>query len=102
MVLLETRPVKAALSAMVVKTDREDARGIARLLRMGWFRPVHRKSPDAREVRALLVGRKLLLQAKLRDVGLSIRVNACVHPCAASASRWARSARGRSRRGSGS
>jgi transposase len=71
-VLLETRHVKAALSAMTVKTDRKDARGIAQLLRMGWFRPVHRKSPDAQEVRALLVGRKLL-QSKLRDVELSIR-----------------------------
>ena len=59
-VLLETRHVKAALSAMVVKTDRKDARGIAQLLRMGWFRSVHRKSADAQEVRALLVGRKLL------------------------------------------
>jgi transposase len=66
-VLLETRHVKAALSAMVVKTDRKDARGIAQLLRMGWFRPVHCKSPPAQEVRALLVGRKLL------DVELSIR-----------------------------
>jgi transposase len=71
-VLLETRHVKAALSAMIVKTDREDARGIAQLLRMGWYRPVHCKSPAAQEVRALLVGRKLL-QAKLRDVELSIR-----------------------------
>jgi transposase len=71
-VLLETRHVKAALSAMTVKTDRKDARGIAQLLRMGWFRPVHRKSPDAQETRALLVGRKLL-QSKLRDVELSIR-----------------------------
>ena len=71
-VLLETRHVKAALSAMVVKTDRGDARGIAQLLRMGWFRPVHRKSPPAQEVRALLVGRKLL-QGKLLDVELSIR-----------------------------
>src|SRR5215208_6756896 len=71
-VLLETRHVKAALSAMVVKTDRKDARGIAQLLRMSWFRPVHRKSADAQEVRALLVGRKLL-QSKLRDVELSIR-----------------------------
>src|SRR5215216_6121425 len=71
-VLLETRHVKAALSAMVVKTDRKDARGIARLLRMGWYRPVHRKSPPAQEVRALLVGRKLL-QGKLLDVELSIR-----------------------------
>jgi transposase len=71
-VLLETRQVKAALSAMIVKTDRKDARGIAQLLRMGWFRPVHRKSPPAQEVRALLVGRKLL-QGKLVDVELSIR-----------------------------
>jgi len=71
-VLLETRHVKAALSAMVVKTDRKDARGIAQLLRMGWFRPVHCKSPPAQEARALLVGRKLL-QAKLHDVELSIR-----------------------------
>src|SRR4051795_11634945 len=39
---------------------------------MGWFRPVHCKSPPAQEVRALLVGRKLL-QAKLLDVELSIR-----------------------------
>ncbi len=71
-VLLETRHVKAALLAMVVKTDRKDARGIAQLLRMGWFRPVHCKSPPAQEVRALLVGRKLL-QGKLLDVELSIR-----------------------------
>lgn len=71
-VLLETRHVKAALSAMTVKTDRKDARGIAQLLRMGWYRPVHAKSTDARDVRALLVGRKLL-QGKLLDVELSIR-----------------------------
>src|SRR5215203_4349379 len=71
-VLLESRHVKAALSAMVVKTDRKDARGIAQLLRMGWFRPVHRKSADAQEVRALLVARKQL-QAKMRDVELSLR-----------------------------
>jgi transposase len=71
-VLLETRHVKAALSAMMVKTDRKDARGIAQLLRMGWFRPVHCKSLPTQEVRALLVGRKLL-QSKLLDVELSIR-----------------------------
>src|SRR5215472_7695887 len=39
-VLMETRHVRAALSAMVAKTDRNDARGMAQLLRMGWFRPV--------------------------------------------------------------
>src|SRR5215218_8568327 len=71
-VLLETRHVKAALSAMIVKTDRKDARGIAQLLRMGWFRPVHCQSMPAQEVRALLVARKHL-QAKMRDVELSLR-----------------------------
>ena len=73
-VLLETRHVKAALSAMIVKTDRRDARGIAQLLRMGWFRPVHCKSPPAQEVRALLTARKQL-QAKMRDLELSLRVS---------------------------
>ena len=71
-VLLETRHVKAALSAMIVKTDRKDARGIAQLLRMGWFRPVHCKSLPAQEIRTLLVGRKLL-QSKLLDIELGIR-----------------------------
>jgi transposase len=70
--LLETRHVKAALSAMMVKTDRKDARGIAQLMRMGWFRPVHAKSASSQEVRALLVARKQL-QSKLIDVELSIR-----------------------------
>jgi transposase len=70
--LLETRHVKAALSAMTVKTDRKDARGIAQLMRMGWFRAVHAKSASSQEVRALLVARKQL-QGKLIDVELSIR-----------------------------
>src|ERR1019366_9132733 len=71
-VLLETRHVKAALSAMTVKTDRKDARGLAQLIRMGWFRPVHAKSMRSQEVRALLVARKQLL-GRLIDVELSIR-----------------------------
>jgi transposase len=71
-VLLETRHVKAALSAMTVKTDRKDARGLAQLMRMGWFRPVHAKSMGSQEVRALLVARKQLL-GRLIDVELSIR-----------------------------
>jgi transposase len=71
-VLLETRQVKAALSAMTVKTDRKDARGIAQLLRMGWYRPVHCKAVPTQETRALLTGRKLL-QGKLLDVELGIR-----------------------------
>src|SRR4029077_18375950 len=71
-VLLETRHVKAALSAMTVKTDRKDARGIAQLIRMGCFRPVHAKSIGSQEVRALLVARKQLLE-RLIDVELSMR-----------------------------
>ena len=71
-VLLETRHVKAALSAMTVKTDRRDARGIAQLLRLGWYRPVHAKSVSAQEVRSLLTARKLM-QAKLLDVESGIR-----------------------------
>lgn len=71
-VLLETRHVKAALSAMTVKTDRKDARGIAQLIRMGWYRPVHCKSVGSQEVRALLAARKLLL-SKLLDLEFSIR-----------------------------
>src|SRR5829696_862847 len=71
-VLLETRHVKAALSAMPVKTDRKDARGIAQLLRLGWFRPVHRKSVSAQETRALLTARKLL-QAKHLAVEMGLR-----------------------------
>ena len=45
--LLETRHVRNAFKPMPVKTDRKDARGIAELIRMGWFRPVHCKSISA-------------------------------------------------------
>ena len=71
-ILIETRHVKAALKAMTVKTDRNDARGMAQLMRMGWFRPVHVKAPVVQEIRALLTARKLLV-AKLRDVESSLR-----------------------------
>jgi transposase len=57
---------------MPVKTDRNDARGIAQLMRLGWFRPVHCKSLPAQEVRALLTARKLV-QSKLFDVEMSLR-----------------------------
>jgi transposase len=70
--LLETRHVRDAFKAMSVKTDRNDARNIAQLMRFGWFRPVHCKSTEAQEVRAVLSGRKLL-QSKLRDVENSLR-----------------------------
>lgn len=70
--LIETRHVKAALKAMTVKTDRNDARGMAQLMRMGWFRPVHVKSLAVQEIRALLTGRKLLI-SKLHDLEVGIR-----------------------------
>jgi len=70
--LLETRHVRNALKTMTVKTDRKDARGIAELVRIGWFRPVHCKSISAQETRAILTARKLV-DTKLHDVEMSLR-----------------------------
>jgi transposase len=70
--LLETRHVRDAFKAMPVKSDRKDAQGIAQLMRLGWFRPVHCKSMGAQETRAVLTARKLV-QSKLRDVENSLR-----------------------------
>jgi transposase len=70
--LLETRHVRAAFKTMPVKTDKKDARGIAQLMRLGWFKPVHCKSLAAQETRALLTARKLL-QAKRHDVEMNLR-----------------------------
>jgi transposase len=69
---LECRHVKAGLSAMPNKTDRNDARGIAHLIRLGWFRVVHVKSEEAQQIRMLLVNRNLLL-GKLQDIENSVR-----------------------------
>jgi transposase len=71
-VLIETRHVKAALGAMTMKTDRNDARGMAQMIRMGWFRPVHAKTVPAQEIRALLVARKQL-QARSNDLERCLR-----------------------------
>jgi transposase len=70
--LLETRHVSDAFKAMPVKSDRNDARKIAQLMRLGWFRPVHCKSMSAQEIRAMLTARKLV-QSKLQDVENSLR-----------------------------
>jgi transposase len=64
-ILMETRQVKGALKAMPIKTDRRDAEGIARLLHLGWFRPVHCKSVSAQEVRAVLGARKAIQQGMI-------------------------------------
>ena len=54
------------------KTDRNDARGIAHMMRMRWFRAVHAKSDDAQELRVLLVHRKTLIE-KLVAIDNEIR-----------------------------
>ena len=70
--LLETRHVRDAFKAMPVKTDRTDARGIAQLMRLGWFRSVHCKSLPAKDLRAILTARKLV-QTKRHDLEMSLR-----------------------------
>ena len=70
--LLETRHVRNAFKIMPVKTDRKDARGIAELMRLGWFRPVHCKSMEAQETRAMLTARKLV-QKELHETESSLR-----------------------------
>lgn len=71
-VLMETRQVKDAHRSRPVKTDRADARGIAQLVRMNWYKAVRRKSQGARETRALLAARKQP-RAKRHDVEMSLR-----------------------------
>lgn len=61
-ICLEARQVKNTLSAMRNKTDRNDARGIAQILRTGWYSRVHIKSLHSHRVRALLASRKVILK----------------------------------------
>lgn len=81
-ICIETRQAKAALGAMPNKTDRNDARGIAQIMRTGWYRAVHVKSAACRSWRALLTARRMVLnkrrdvengvRALLREVGLKV------------------------------
>ncbi|MEH6836909.1 MULTISPECIES: IS110 family transposase [Falsihalocynthiibacter] len=71
-VYMEARQVCAALSAMRNKTDKTDARGIAQILRTGWFSPVHMKSREAHGLRALLSTRKALPK-KTMDLANEVR-----------------------------
>ena len=81
-VCMEARQVKAALSAMTVKTDRRDARGTAQIARTGWFRAVHSKSSEGQEMRTLLAARRHLvrqvadgeqpIRGLLRPLGLKV------------------------------
>ena len=81
-ICVETRHMRAALQAQINKTDRNDARGIAQMMRAGLFRPVHVKTIRSQKLRMLLTHRKMLqskaiaiendLRATLRNFGLKV------------------------------
>src|SRR4249920_3190017 len=83
-ICVETRHMRAALKAQINKTDRNDARGIAQMMRVGLYRPVHVKTVRSQKLRMLLTHRKLLqskaiaiendLRATLRNFGLKVGV----------------------------
>ena len=82
MICVETRHMRAALKAQINKTDRNDARGIAQMIRVGLYRPVHVKTLRSRKLRMLLTHRQLLqskaiavdndLRGTLRNFGLKV------------------------------
>src|SRR6195256_5328099 len=57
-VCVETRHMQAVLKARINKTDRNDARGIAQMMRVGLYRPVHVKTLRSQKLRMLLTHRK--------------------------------------------
>ena len=59
-ICVETRHMQAVLKAQINKTDRNDARGIAQMIRVGLYRPVHVKTLRSQKLRMLLTHRKLL------------------------------------------
>src|SRR6202162_3563423 len=83
-VCVETRHMRAVLKAQINKTDRNDARGIAQLMRAGLYRPVHVKTLRSQKLRMLLTHRKLLLskaiaidndlRGTLRNFGLKVGI----------------------------
>ena len=83
-ICVETRHMRAVLKAQINKTDRNDARGIAQMMRAGLYRPVHVKTLRSQKLRMLLVHRKLLqsksiaiendLRGTLRNFGLKVGV----------------------------
>jgi len=83
-ICVETRHMRAVLKAQINKTDRNDARGIAQMMRVGLYRPVHVKTLRSQKLRMLLVHRKLLqsksiaiendLRGTLRNFGLKVGV----------------------------
>src|ERR1041384_7778892 len=83
-VCVETRHMQAVLKAQINKTDRNDARGIAQMMRVGLYRPVHVKTLRSQKLRMLLTHRKLLqskaiavendLRATLRNFGIKVGI----------------------------
>jgi transposase len=83
-ICVETRHMRAVLKAQINKTDRNDARGIAQMMRVGLYRPVHVKTLRSQKLRMLLTHRKLLqskaiaidndLRATLRNFGLKVGI----------------------------
>ena len=81
-ICIETRHTKAFLKAQVNKSDRNDARGIAQMMRVNLFKPVHVKTLTSQKRRALLTARKLLqdkavaiendIRGLLRNFGLKV------------------------------
>ena len=81
-ICVETRHMRAVLKAQINKTDRNDARGMAQMMRVGIYRPVHVKTLRSQKLRMLLTHRKLLqskaiaidndLRATLRNFGLKV------------------------------
>jgi transposase len=59
-ICVETRHMRAVLKAQINKTDRNDARGMAQMMRVGLYRPVHVKTLRSQKLRMLLIHRKLL------------------------------------------
>jgi transposase len=71
-IVVETVHMQRALSAQRYKTDRNDARGIAHMMRVGWFRQVHVKSSESQHLRVLLSNRRLL-KRKFIDLENEVR-----------------------------
>src|SRR6201995_5935772 len=66
LVCLDARHAKAVLSVRPNKSDRSDARGLAEMVRVGWFKMVQLKSLTSHERKALLIARHQLVQMRVQ------------------------------------
>ncbi|WP_454693364.1 IS110 family transposase [Achromobacter aegrifaciens] len=62
---IHAQHVHAALSVQLNKTDQNDALGIARLIRSGWYRQTHVKSLDCHHQRLMMTAREKLVQIRV-------------------------------------